>query len=77
MSGKKGQKGDPPERGNESSPAQEGPARPWTAEEMADARPLPLPDGGGVKPQGADPTSGVPHAGEGMTAPGGRPEGKP
>jgi hypothetical protein len=59
--------------GNIGSPDQAAPAGPWTDEEMAAAKPLPLPT---VNPPAEVSESGVPHAGKGKTKPGGRPEGK-
>jgi hypothetical protein len=47
-----------------SPPAPAG-ARPWTAEEMEAARPLPMPE---------TEASGVPHVGEGNVKPAGRPD---
>ena len=70
-----GAKGNSPRRGNQASPPQAAPGRPWTAEEMAEARPLPLPDGSG--PAAEERASGLPHVGEGQTAPAGRPDGQP
>ncbi len=48
-----------------------GIAPPWTDEEMAAARPLPLPTVGPVVPSGE---SSVPHSGRGDTKPAGLPE---
>ena len=61
----------PSDAGSASSAADLGPARPWTDEEMAAAKPLPLPTGD-IVPPGL--SSGVPHAGKGETKPAGRPE---
>lgn len=49
-----------------------GPGRPWTAEEMRTAVPLPMPI-----VDDADTPAGKPHAGEGQTAAGGAPQAKP
>ena len=57
--------------GNVRSPEEPGQARPWTEEEMAGAKPLPLPT---VNEAAKVPTSGVPHAGKGETKPAGKPE---
>jgi hypothetical protein len=46
-------------------------ARPWTEEEMAAAKPLPLPT---VDPTVAAGSASVPNAGKGQTKPAGRPE---
>ena len=46
--------------GNVRSPESPGQARPWTEEEMAAAKPLPLPT---VDEEVRAPNSGVPHAG--------------
>jgi hypothetical protein len=54
--------------GSSESP---GIAHPWTDEEMAAAKPLPLPTVGPVVPSGA---TSVPHVGRGSTKPAGRPE---
>jgi hypothetical protein len=64
--------GAPGETGNVSSAKDIEPAHPWTADEMAAAKPIPLPT--------VEPTpqvvgvAGVPHAGKGETKAGGRPE---
>ena len=59
------------EAGNTSSPDNPRQARPWTDEEMAASKPLPLPTVDfAVKVD----TSGVPHAGKGETKPAGRPQ---
>jgi hypothetical protein len=55
--------------GNVGSGDQPGLARPWTDEEMAAAKPLPLPT---VDPAPKVPS--LPHAGKGETKPAGRPE---
>jgi hypothetical protein len=59
------------ESGNAKSVDSPGPARPWTDEEMAAAKPLPLPT---INPPEKTGTSGVAHAGKGGTKPAGRPE---
>ena len=64
--------GAPNETGNVGSAENLQPARPWTDEEMAAAKPIPLPT--------VEPTprvvgvAGVPDAGKGETKAGGRPE---
>jgi hypothetical protein len=63
--------GAPGEAGNAGSAENTAPARPWTAEEMAAAKPYPLPT---VDTVATGRTSGVPHAGKGETEPAGRPE---
>lgn len=63
--------GDGAEGGHTTSPLASQP-RPWTAEEMGAARPLPIPE---TEPGAATPpASGVPHVGAGHVKPGGRPE---
>ncbi len=57
---------------NVSSAEHSGAGRPWTDEEMAAAKPLPIPTG---EAAAHVPPSGVPHAGTGQTEPAGRPEG--
>jgi hypothetical protein len=59
------------EAGNASSTDKPGLARPWTDEEMAAAKPLPLPT---VDTVPKVRTPGVPYAGKGETKPAGRPE---
>ena len=61
--------------GNTGSSPTAGPVRPWTDEEMAAAKPFPLPT---VDPDQAKKrtVAGVPHAGNGETTPGGHPEGQ-
>lgn len=59
------------EVGNARSAESAGLARPWTDEEMAAAKPLPLPM---VDPPAKVGVSGVVHAGKGETKPAGRPE---
>jgi hypothetical protein len=59
------------EAGNESSANNPELARPWTDEEMAAAKPLPLPT---VDTVAKVRTPGVPYAGKGETKPAGRPE---
>jgi hypothetical protein len=59
--------------GNKKSAESPGPARPWTEEEMANAKPLPMPTVDSPKA----PVSGVPHAGKGETKPAGKPEEDP
>ena len=69
MSKRKSAADAPGEAGNTSSPGDPSQARPWTDEEMAAAKPLPLPT--------VDPTTSVAsvqHAGKGQTKPAGRPE---
>jgi hypothetical protein len=63
--------GTPIDAGNTGSAENVGSARPWTDEEMAAAKPLPLPtvDTQNVRPQG------TPYVGKGETKPGGRPAG--
>jgi len=56
---------------NASSPAQPGAARPWTEEEMAAAKPLPVPT---VDAAEAPRTAGLPYVGRGKTKPAGQPE---
>ena len=63
--------GAPGEPGNASSSDSPGPARPWTDEEMAAAKPLPLPT---VDTEAKARTPGVPYAGKGETKPSGPPE---
>ncbi|QJX00268.1 hypothetical protein FTUN_7893 [Frigoriglobus tundricola] len=58
------------EAANASSAEHPGAGRPWTDEEMAAAKPLPLPTGEAT----ASVSSGVPHTGTGQTEPAGRPE---
>src|SRR5262249_61262611 len=60
----------PRETGSTSSAVSQGPARPWTAEEMRAAKPLPLPT---VDPAAKARTPGA-HAGKGETKPAGRPD---
>ena len=57
--------------GNVSSADKPALARPWTDEEMAAAKPLPMPT---VDPAPEVPMPSVPHAGKGETKPAGRPE---
>jgi hypothetical protein len=61
----------PSEAGNVSSQESPGLARPWTDEEMADAKPLPLPT---VEDEATVRAPGLPYAGQGETKPAGRPE---
>jgi hypothetical protein len=69
---KRSAQGAPEETGNVSSVEQTGPARPWTDEEMAASKPIPLPI---VEPTSRDAgLAGVTHAGKGKTKAGGRPE---
>jgi hypothetical protein len=63
--------GVPDETGNISS-AEIEQVHSWTDEEMAAAKPIPLPTVEST-PQVAG-VAGVPHAGKGQTTPGGRPE---
>jgi hypothetical protein len=64
--------GAPDETGNVSSAENIEPARPWTDEEMAASKPIPLPT---VEPTPrAVDIAGVTHAGKGETKGGGRPE---
>lgn len=62
----------PDESGNTRSSDTSGPTRSWTEDEMATAKPLPLPtvddDAASVGMEG------VPHVGTGDTKPGGPPE---
>jgi len=57
--------------GNASSADNPEPARPWTDEEMAAAKPIPLPT---VDTVAKVRTPGVPYAGKGETKPAGLPE---
>jgi hypothetical protein len=69
--------GPPGEPGNTSSADNLTPARPWTEEEMAAAKPLPLPTVDTVPAVDSAPTvrpPGLPYAGKGETKPAGRPE---
>jgi hypothetical protein len=66
-----GNAGTPIKAGNACSADSPEAARPWTDEEMAAAKPLPLPT---VDPVTKVGTPGVPYAGEGETKPAGRPE---
>jgi hypothetical protein len=59
------------EAGSTSSADKPRPARPWTDEEMAAAKPLPLPTVDPTAPVG---TGGVSHSGRGETRAAGRPE---
>lgn len=64
--------GAPDETGNVSSAESIEPGRPWTDEEMAASKPLPLPT---VEPTPrAVDVAGVSHAGKGEKKRGGRPE---
>jgi hypothetical protein len=63
--------GAPSDAGNTSSGDNLAPARPWTDEEMATAKPIPLPTVDAIPAVGQ---AGVPHAGKGETKPAGRPE---
>jgi len=64
--------GEPEETGNVSSKENTEPARPWTDEEMAASKPIPLPT---VEPTPRDAgLAGVPHVGKGQTKEGGSPE---
>jgi len=65
--GKAGSRG----AGNIRSAGSSKSARPWTAQEMGAAAPLPMPETDSAT---AKPTSGVPHVGKGQTTPGGAPE---
>ncbi len=56
---------------NAASDENSEPPRPWTAEEMAAAKPLPLPEVGPASPATGP---GVPHVGRGETLPSGRPD---
>jgi hypothetical protein len=56
---------------NSSSQEASETARPWTDEEMAAAKPLPLPS---VESVPVAPTRGVPYSGKGDAKPGGKPE---
>ena len=58
----------PSKAGNVGSPDKPAQPRPWTAEEMASAKPLPLPT---VGPEGAE---NITHAGKGQTRAAGLPE---
>ena len=66
--------GAPSDAGNTSSTDELGTARPWTDEEMATAKPIPLPT---VDAPPAPGQAGAPHAGQGETKPAGRPEDEP
>jgi hypothetical protein len=57
--------------GNVSSSGAPEQSRPWTDEEMAAAKPIPLPTGDTAPTVSI---SGVPHTGKGKTKPAGRPE---
>jgi len=61
----------PLKAGNTSSPENESSARPWTPDEMAAAKPLPVPKVDDPMQVG---TSGSTHSGRGQTKPSGRPE---
>jgi len=61
----------PSKAGNVSSNEGQETARPWTDEEMASAKPLPLPT---VDVEATVRPPGVPYAGKGETKPAGRPE---
>ena len=61
----------PIEAGNARSSDEPGQAHPWTDEEMAAAKPLPLPT---VDPTAGAGVASVPHAGKGQTKAAGRPE---
>ena len=61
----------PIEAGNACSADDPRQARPWTDEEMAAAKPLPLPT---VDPTAWVGVASVPHAGKGQTKAAGRPE---
>lgn len=66
--------GAPNQTGNTSSEGNRADqARPWTAEEMAGAKPLPLPT---VDTQFEGRTVAISHAGKGETKPAGRPNGE-
>ena len=71
MSKRKSTAGGPSEAGNAGSEVDTKQARPWTDQEMAAAKPLPLPTTGHIE---ADGVASVSHAGQGQTAVGGRPE---
>jgi hypothetical protein len=62
-----------PDAENTKSVEAPGSARPWTAEEMGAAKPLPLPT---VDSTAKDQAPGFPHAGRGETKPAQRPENK-
>lgn len=57
--------------GNASSADNAGQVRPWTDDEMAASKPLPLPT---VDPAPKVVSPGVPHTGKGETKPAGPPE---
>jgi hypothetical protein len=61
----------PGEAGNVRSTDEPGQARPWTDEEMAAAKPLPLPTVDSTEGVGG---TSIPHAGKGQTKAAGRPE---
>jgi hypothetical protein len=63
--------GAPSEAENANSADNPGLTRPWTDEEMAAAKPLPLPT---VDTAAKVRTPGIPYAGKGETKPAGRPE---
>jgi len=71
MTRRKDAAGSSSQAGNVGSEVDPGPARPWTDEEMAASKPLPLPT---VEPTEKGRPAGVPHAGTGKTKPAGRPE---
>jgi hypothetical protein len=59
------------EPGNAGSPASVEQPRPWTDDEMAAAKPLPMPKVEGTQRGVA---TGVPHLGKGESTPAGRPQ---
>jgi len=71
MTKRKSTAGGPSGAGNAGSPDDPQLARPWTDQEMAAAKPLPVPATG---PTEAGRVASVAHAGKGQTEAGGRPE---
>jgi len=60
------------ESGNIGSTENTGPSRPWTDDEMASSKPIPLPT---VEPtEHINNVTGILHSGKGKTKAGGRPE---
>jgi hypothetical protein len=71
MTKRKSAAGAPSEAGNARSADDPSQARPWTDEEMAAAKPFPLPT---VDPTPRVDSASIPHTGKGQTKPAGRPE---
>jgi hypothetical protein len=71
MAKRKGTAETPGGAGNVRSVDNPGQTRAWTAEEMAEAKPMPVPT---VNDPSAAGTAGVPHAGKGQTNAAGKPE---